>query len=75
MQTKRVLALLVLLAGCGSTDPKIAIYRDPKTGAEFTCKGAGFASSGSVTEYAQNDSEYNTCKDRMESQGYERVKK
>lgn len=67
--------LLLFLAGCATTKPKVAIYRNPATGTEYTCKGTDFQSSGSITEYAENEAAYNTCKDRMEAQGYERVKR
>ncbi|HTK90706.1 MAG TPA: hypothetical protein VL948_10675 [Verrucomicrobiae bacterium] len=66
---------MTFFAGCATT-PKVAIYRDPATGTEHTCKGTGgFASSGSVTEYADAEAAYNSCKDRMEALGYERVKR
>jgi hypothetical protein len=66
---------MTLFAGCATTKPKVAIYRDPATGTEHICKGTDFPSSGSISEYTENEAAYNTCKDRMEAQGYERVKR
>ena len=67
---------MTLFAGCATTKPKVSIYRDPATGTEHVCKGgSGFASSRSITEYAETEDAYNACKDRMEAQGYERVKR
>lgn len=77
MQTSLVTVVaMTLFAGCATTEQKVAIYRDPTTGTEHVCKGgSGFGSSRSVTEYADLEAAYNTCKDRMEAKGYERVKR